>query len=259
MYVRKREASFKNYGIPKIFSFPQHSRQVPTSSVLLSRKSAQVPILTAPLLHFSVWHRPWRRVMTPFCYISVLRNQLKVGKLRYLLAKVFLGWDSVPQNWRAIHDGLCISFRMESSRVWQYLLETKTGISGQVWGKDTWSRQWTDSERQVPVKVSSATYASAKLLSPDTAESGFFFFKSRYMSFIRFPEHTSGAPGICSAVLPGSRGIFIRPVCWHWVTRSVLPSLKSFMASSSQWAAAAWRISVLRPEAVAQQGHFTSP
>lgn len=85
------------------------------------------------------------------------------------------------------------------------------------------------------------------------------FFKSRYMSFIRFPEHTSGAPGICSAVLPGSRGIFIRSVCWHWVTRSVLPSLKSFMASSSRWAAAAWRISVLRPEAVAQQGHFASP
>lgn len=112
--------------------------------------------------------------MTPFCYISVLRNRVKVGKLRYLLAKVFLGWDSVPQNWRAIHDGLCISFRMESSRVWQYLLETKTGISGQVWGKDTWSRQWTNSKRQVPVKVSSATYASAKLLSPDTAQSGFF-------------------------------------------------------------------------------------
>lgn len=174
-----------------------------------------------------------------------------------MLVKVFLGWDSVPQNWRAIHDGLCISFRVESSCLWQYLSETKTGISGHVWGKDTWSRQWTNSERQVPVKVSSATYASAKLLSPDTAQSGFF--KSWYMSFIRFPEQTSGAPGICSAVLPGSRGIFIRLVCWHWVTRSVLPSLKSFVASSSQWAAAAWRISVLRPEAMAQQGHFASP
>lgn len=225
MYVRKREASFKNCGIPKILSFPQHSRQVPTFSVLLSWKSAQGPILTVLLPYFNVWHRPWRRAVIPFRCISVLRIRVKVGKLRHLLVKVFLGWDSVPQNWRAIHDGLCIRF------VWKAHAYDNTSRRQEVFQ--------AKSEERLHEAGSGLT-ARGRCLCPQppmvlqsycrqTQRSQVS--KSWYMTFIRFPEQTSGAPGLCSAVLPGSRGIFITLVCWHWVARSVLPSLKSFMAS----------------------------
>lgn len=200
----EREASFKNYGIPKILSFPQHSRQVPTSSVFLSWKSTQVPILTVPFLPFSVWHRPWSRVMPPFRCISVLRIKVKVGKLGHLLVKVFLGWDSIPQNWKAIHNGLCIPFRVESSCLdntpqrQRLVFQAKSEERLHEAGSELTARArclWKCP--QPPMLLQSYCHQTQHSQVS----------KSRYMSFIRFPEQNSGAPGIWSAVLPGSRGI----------------------------------------------------